>query len=72
PKNYNNIEEKYFKRMIAEGIATNFSPTFSSSTIEDSYNIFFCIFFKIMIFIKNTEVLIKKFVSFAKLFWVST
>ncbi|AKC62400.1 Uncharacterised protein [Clostridium sporogenes] len=37
PKNYNNIEEKYFKRMIAEGIATNFSPTFSSSTIEDSY-----------------------------------
>ncbi|ENK0557438.1 hypothetical protein B2H94_06635 [Clostridium sporogenes] len=37
PKYYNSIEEKYFKRMIAEGIATNLSPTFSSSTIEDSY-----------------------------------
>ncbi len=28
PKYYNSIEEKYFKRMIAEGIAINLSPTF--------------------------------------------
>ncbi|EPY2276219.1 hypothetical protein ACXAT3_000919 [Clostridium sporogenes] len=37
PIYYNSIEEEYFKRMIAEGIATNLSSVFSSYTIKDSY-----------------------------------
>ncbi|APF26532.1 hypothetical protein NPD7_1401 [Clostridium sporogenes] len=55
PKYYNSIEEKYFKRMIAEGIATNLSPTFSSSTIEDSYWMGFFNKKEVQIWVDNCE-----------------
>ncbi|MGO5064997.1 MULTISPECIES: hypothetical protein [unclassified Clostridium] len=55
PKYYNNIEEKYFKRMIAEGIATNLSSTFSSSTIEDSYWMGFLNKKEVQIWVDNCE-----------------
>ncbi|EKS4342441.1 hypothetical protein QB607_000370 [Clostridium botulinum] len=55
PKYYNSIEEKYFKRMIAEGIATNLSPTFSSSTIEDSYWMGFLNKKEVQIWVDNCE-----------------
>lgn len=55
PKYYNSIEEKYFKRMIAEGIATNLSHTFSSNTIEDSYWMGFLNKKDVQIWVDNCE-----------------